>query len=277
MFQFESILRTALALSFAPVLALAGAAPVGADTAAEQAGRLLVKQVYLSPRGEDMAVRATMVLTAEGEDDKTRNLTVFSRGPGVAGSARRLQFSTPSELADTTVLSARLDSAEHHWLFIAGAQEVRAIAPAAFDKPVVETQIHYHDLLARPPQADRHTLVGEEAIDDRLCKVVDSVPNDPSDAPYSKRRMWVYEKFMLPLRVDYFRNDEATPYRRYEVHKIQKVSGIWTVMASSTTDLVSGRSTRILVNGVAYDQSLPDALFDPGAMMAPEQVKRFEP
>ncbi|MGI9334533.1 MAG: outer membrane lipoprotein-sorting protein, partial [Gammaproteobacteria bacterium] len=198
-------------------------APVAADAAGRKAANLLVRQVHVSPRGKDMAVRATMVLTAEGEDDKAHNLTAFSKRHSPNRVVHRLQFSTPPELADTAILSAIKESGEQHWLFIKGAQDVREVLPASFGKPLLDTQIHYHDLLPRPPQMDEHQIVGEEAIEERLCKVVDSVPLDAASAPFARRRMWVYEKFMLPLRVDYFAVEGEPPRRRYEVHKIQKV------------------------------------------------------
>jgi hypothetical protein len=66
---------------------------------------------------------------------------------------------------------------------------------------------------------------------------------------------------MVPLQVEYYKDNDKKPAKRLKVSKLQKMQGYWTVLDSTMYDLDSGHQTRMATQAIKYDQGLPARLF----------------
>jgi len=107
--------------------------------------------------------------------------------------------------------------------------------------------------------------MGKGEVNGVRCQVIESIPIDRKNSVYTKRVSWVDTETLLPLRIDYYKKAVA-PIKRLMVHKFEKIQGYWTVLDSTMTDLKLHHQTRLVVERIKYNRSLPDKLLSKRAL-----------
>ena len=208
-----------------------------------------------------------MELTEKGRPPRTRELISYRLAKGRGESATLIRFLEPKDIAGTGLLSVTsADGSNEQSLYLPAMDRVRRIASDRKGGRFVGSDIYYEDLQERLPSKDRHRLLGKEEIGATTLTVLESVPVDPAESVYKKRVSLVDPQTLLVHRIDYFERDESTPTKRWEMLASKRIQGYWTVTDSRLTDLGTGHSTRLVVDGVKYDRKLPAQLFTPKAL-----------
>jgi hypothetical protein len=245
---------------------------------AGEAGRELAERVYNRPDGRDMATTATMILQPQGSEPRVRRMRTFRRDAGGKEVWSLIRFLHPANIEGTGLLTRDYAGGQtDQWLYLPALEKTRRIAGDRKGGRFVGSDLFYEDLRDREPAMDRHRLRGTESLDGTATRVLVSTPADAGNSTYSRRIRWIHPRTLIPLRVDFFRQDNDKPIKRMRVHRIEKVQGYWTVMDSTTVDLETGHRTRIRVDAVRYDQGLPESLFSRRALADPEVGARFQP
>lgn len=245
---------------------------------AGEAGTELARRVYDRPGRNDVAMRATMILKEPGSEPRTREMYVYSRRHPNGDFRSLIRFTAPGDIAGVGLLSIYLANGQRNqWLYLPALGRSRRIPTNQLGGRFVGSDLYYEDLQDRKVADDRDTILRDQSLGGVATKVLESVPVDSSNSVYDKRISWIDEKILLPLRVDFYVKGRPKPIKRFTVHRVQKIQGYWTVMDSTMTDLLSGHSTRIVVNAVKYDQGLPDDLFTVRALEDPSLERRYRP
>lgn len=262
-------------VSLAPLALLMGfSAIVGAD---EGAGLELARQVHDRPTGDDAVTRGTMTLSGGGSRDRVRDFFEYRRDGEGSESWVLVRFTAPVNIADTGLLvHNHTDGATDQWLYLPAAQRVRRVSSANRGGSFVQSDLFFEDLEDRLPEEDHHRLLGEEAFQGVVVKMLESVPVDPANSVYSRRVSWIHPETLLPLRIDYFQGGDE-PFKRFETQRIDSVQGYWTVMASTMTTLATGHQTQMSVQTVVYDQGLPESLFSARALADSQFEQTYRP
>lgn len=256
---------------------LVGTLAARAEAPASADGATLAQRVYDRPDGQDVATRFTMTLTRSGAAPRQRLAYSFRLDAGSGEVRSLLRFADPADIRDTGLLVHSKPSGEaDQWLYLPALDQVRRIASERRGGSFVGSEIVYEDLEDRRPDRDQHTLLGEETINGQPTRILQSVPVDAGKSVYGKRVAWIHEPTLLPLRVDFYQSGEQ-PAKRLTVHKVEQIQGYWTVTDSTMTDLASGNATRITVDQVSYDQSLPEALFTTQTLADPATDAAYRP
>lgn len=260
----------------APVLLIAlslgsAAVPVYAD----EAGRALAQKVYDRPDGNDAVSSGTMILREKGGAPRSRSLHSYVREVGAAQTLSLVRFSAPDEIAGTGLLTRDNPGADaDQWVYLPELKKSRRIPGNRKGGNFVGSDLFYEDLQDRKIDADTHTLLGKEKIQNADCDILQSIPVKADNSVYSKRISWIHPQTLVPLRVDYYQG-KATPVKRLEVLKIEKKQGFWTVMQSRMTHLETGHSTEISLQSIHYDKGLPDTLFTEQTLTDPARDAQF--
>lgn len=256
---------------------LVGTLAARAEAPASADGATLAQRVYDRPDGQDVATRFTMTLTRSGAAPRQRLAYSFRLDAGSGEVRSLLRFADPADIRDTGLLVHSKPSGEaDQWLYLPALDQVRRIASERRGGSFVGSEIVYEDLEDRRPDRDQHALLGEETINGQPTRILQSVPVDADKSVYGKRVAWIHEPTLLPLRVDFYQSGEQ-PAKRLTVHKLEQIQGYWTVTDSTMTDLASGNATRITVDKVSYDQSLPEALFTTQTLADPATDAAYRP
>jgi len=227
---------------------------------ANEAGLKLAHQVYNRPDGDDTSLYITMSLVEKGKQARVRKLYLYrSRANDVVRSL--IRFSIPTDVNGIGMLTVdEINVKAKQWLYLPELDKVRRVSTSRKGGRFVGSDLFYEDWRDRPVEKDHHKLIGQGDVSGVSCQVIESMPVDQKNSVYTKRISWVDTETLLPLRVDFYKK-AAEPIKRLVVHKFEKRQGYWTVLESTMTDLKSHHQTRLTVELVKYNRSLPDKLF----------------
>lgn len=265
------ILCTALlAVASAPISSLA-------DDAVD-AGQALAQKVYDRPDGNDAVSRGVMALIEPGKEPRLRQMFVFRRDAGDGTVDSLIRFSSPPDIENTGLLTLdRVGDETDQWIYLPALDRSRRIASSRKGGQFVGSDLYYEDLRDRPVEKDNHRLIGQDEVNGVACDLLESVPVDPDNSVYGKRVSCIHPQTLIALRVDFYPEKGDEPIKRSEVHRIEKLQDYWTVMDSTMTDLKSGHKTRMSVDKIIYDQSLPAELFSRQALEDPVRERSYRP
>ncbi|MCB1782500.1 MAG: outer membrane lipoprotein-sorting protein [Alphaproteobacteria bacterium] len=240
-------------------------------------GRQIAQAVYDRPTGKTMIALTTMVLEGTGKS-RTRQFYAYSTDNGGGEKASLIRFTLPADVADTGLLTQSHASGEDdQWIYLPALKRIRRIAADRKGGRFVDSDIYYEDLQDRKVNKDSHKFLRQEKLEGALCDVIESIPVDPKNSSYSKRVVWVHPQTLIPIRVDFYRDNADAPIKTLNVKKIEKIDGFWTVMETVIKDYKANHTTRIKSENIIYDKQIPNELFSDSFLQDPSREKTYRP
>ncbi|MFK8048159.1 MAG: outer membrane lipoprotein-sorting protein [Halioglobus sp.] len=241
-------------------------------------GTPLASKVYDRLAAVDATTRAQMVLYNDNVESRRRTFYSYAKDKGMSERWTLLRFVEPNDIAGTGLLTLDYKGDNStQWLYLPALDRVRRISSSRKGGHFVGSDFYYEDLMDREVDMDRHKLLGSEVIDEIQCQRLESVPVDPSNSVYSKRVSWINPETLVPLRVDFFKENKLTPVKRLTAKKIELIQDHWTVFESTMENLESGSYTQLITSQIVYDQGLPDELFTQRALEDDRREAQFRP
>ncbi len=98
-----------------------------------------------------------------------------------------------------------------------------------------------------------HTIVGEEAVGEYSCVIVDFRPGPGTPTAYSRIKAWVSPDLAIALRVEQF-GPGGRPVKQIALYRVLKVDQRWlpTIMTVEPAD----RRSRTVIEGVKYESDV---------------------
>ncbi|MGD9872456.1 MAG: outer membrane lipoprotein-sorting protein [Thauera sp.] len=251
---------------------------LGRPAWADDAGLALARKVYDRADGQDASSVVTMALTEEGRSPRERSMVLYRRNGAEGEVSTLIRFTAPADIEGTGLLT--LDAADgdsRQSIYLPALQRVRRVDSKRKGGRFVNSDYYFEDLRDRKPAMDVHRIVGRESIDGVACEVLESVPVEAGNSVYLRRVSWIDPASLLPLRIDFYEKDPAQPAKRLTVSAREQIQGYWTVTDSTMMDLRSGHRTRLKVERIVYDRSLPERLFSSRALEQERMEKEFRP
>lgn len=251
---------------------------LGRPAWADDAGLALARKVYDRADGQHASSVVTMALTEEGRSPRERSMVLYRRNGAEGEVSTLIRFTAPADIEGTGLLT--LDAADgdsRQSIYLPALQRVRRVDSKRKGGRFVNSDYYFEDLRDRKPAMDVHRIVGREPIDGVACEVLESVPVEAGNSVYLRRVSWIDPASLLPLRIDFYEKDPAQPAKRLTVSAREQIQGYWTVTDSTMTDLRSGHRTRLKVERIVYDRSLPERLFSSRALEQERMEKEFRP
>lgn len=262
------MLRRALSLLVVTLAALSVHPTVAAEPTAEQ----IVTKAYQVDGGRDGLSRLTFTFRKPNSAEKRLIYTMAWKGYGGEGGvdSKLLFFSEyPPDDRGKAFLGYIYsdDRMDDHWLYLPELRMVRKMNHDMHEHHREEDEfapsdLARGDLMPRVPTADRHRLVGEQAINGRNYYVVESVPKDDDDEnyPYSKVVKWIGKDDFLTDRIDYYTSGDQIAKR--ESFKWKKIDGkywVWEQVVGE--DFTSGSRTVLDISDIRVNVGLKDQAF----------------
>lgn len=242
------------------------------------AGTALAQRVYDRENGRNASSRGVMVLEEKGRPARERKLYTYRLDKGKGDIWSLVRFVSPADISGVGLLT--LDHPgdnSDQWLYLPELDKSRRVSSDRKGGKFVGSDIYFEDMQDREPSMDWHNLTGRQVFQNQPCEVLESTPRKADNSVYSKRIGCVHLPSLIPLWVDFYRDGKQEPSKRMVVNRFDKVSGIWTVLESTMSDLEKGTQTRLRIEKVVYNGNLQESLFSRQALEDQAVEKAFRP
>lgn len=207
--------------------------------------------------------RAQVAMTIEDAQGRTRqrrfSMLRLDLGDEANGEQRfYVYFNRPADVSGTSFLVWKhVEAEDDRWLYLPALDLVKRIAAADERSSFVGSHFFYEDVSGRGTQEDHHEFI--EETDNYF--IVESRPRAPEQVAFARYRSFIHKATKLPIKIDYYKADQDSPYRSYQALKVDHIEGKPTVTAAEMTDQDMGGKTRLDYTSVSYDQGLNSNLF----------------
>jgi hypothetical protein len=191
-------------------------------------------------------------------------LTSLKAADPAAGDRLLVRFTYPNDIRGTGLLVwERVGEDDERFLYLPALGRVRRIAGNESQESFVGTDFTYEDIGGREFDDYAYRLVEEGArwtdASGRAHAAyrLESTARDAS-AVYPRAVSLVRKDAFVVVQADVF-NRRAERHKTYEVRRMERVDGYWTVIEAVMTDLVEGTRTELSTTTAAYNVGLgPD-------------------
>lgn len=257
--------RTVLVVVLAAAAAAADVPLDGAALAADDgASEVLATARAAQARFADKTSRVEMRVIAPSGEERVRTLQGLEKRTG-GGRKLLWLFESPAELAGTGFLAWQAPPAtDEMWVYFPGQRRVRRVSPDLRREQFQGSTFTYEDLTTvfYLDYDGSHTLRGEEACGERLCRVVETELPEGRFV-YRRLKTWIRNDDHLPQRIDL---EGADTTKHLRVLRTETIEGIPTIVEAEMTSDADGYRTVVRYDGIDYDRGLGDDQFTVGAL-----------
>ena len=242
------------------ILSLALLVPLPARAQADDA-RELMKRVLDSVPKVPFAAKLRLT-TPEG----VRELELSHKLVGGARSSY-LEVTAPDTLKGMRFLFLEhLDKPPQQYIKIPASKRHVLVTEEASKQPFLASAFYVADLIEPELDASTYRFAGEQTVINRPCKLVESVPKNPDDAIYGKTINALDPSDLLVLKREFF-DHKQRPLKVWEVRKVEKVDGHWTILDQTMTNVQERTTSRLEAVSVHFQVELPDSMFTPDYLL----------
>jgi hypothetical protein len=234
---------------------LCGAA-LATEPPAEDA-RGLVQRV--SDTQPENAYMSRMLLTTPGGLE--REFTISSKQLPNAIDARYLEVTAPFNLKDTRYLfydrNQRRDDQYAYYPFM---KRIVRLSEKTRQEPFLGSTFYVDDIVE--PAIDDYTyrFVGDDVVNQRNCRLVESLPKNPERETYGKSILAIDPIDLVVMRVQLF-DKGLKPFKVHTIETIEKIDGYWTPRKQIMHNVQDDEKSRLDTVEVQYNAPLGDDIF----------------
>lgn len=243
-----------LGLSLAALPAIAGQTAPDALTIIKDSDR------SLKPQSEQISYRMTLV-APDGRVEQTRTfITYYKQAEGVQRTLQK--FLSPPVLAGTGLLIVDRGAPDPDiWMYLPTTRRIRRIAGHDKSNRYMGTEFAFEDFEGYRIASYDFTLAGTKPdAQGHSCWLIEAVASTPSEKAatgYSKKRYWIEQKTLYPVRIEYYGKDGVLE-KVFLAHDLHQVDHYWRPRREEIKNLRNGRSTRLTLEAVQVDLPLAD-------------------
>jgi Outer membrane lipoprotein-sorting protein len=236
-------------------LFFASATAVAAPTADQ-----IMAGVENRDQGKDMLAKVTLAVQPKGGTERLRQFVMMRKS--YKDMVKLVTFFlAPTDVRGSAFLAFdRPTGADLRWLYLPAIEQVRALSAESNRQSFFGSDFVYEDLTNRDPDLDTHKLVGTQKVDEWDCWVIESTPRTAKGLDFVKYKSWVFKTGSLMVRQEYY-DAKGKAVRRGQAKSVKQVQDIWTWHQGIVEDLRTGSVTKMNVDEVKYNTSIPDERF----------------
>jgi hypothetical protein len=246
-------------------LALAVARPVATQPARGAASaEAVVREAQDRDTGRDSRAEMRMRLFDRQGRMRERVMTLSTkRGSGQTGDRTLVRFSSPGDIRNTGFLVWESPGKDdERFLFLPALGRVRRISGAEKQESFVGSDLSYEDIGGRQVADYTYAFTEERATwtapdgTRRDAWVVESRAKD-ARALHPRSLSTILKDSLVMVHAEEFdRHGERA--KVFDVRRLEKVDGIWTVLALSVTNERARTRTELDTTGIRYNVGLTD-------------------
>lgn len=227
----------------------------------EMSGLEIMQKVDDRDDGETRKSTAEMILVSKSGKQRVRETVMVSKDVP-EGTKTISTFLKPADVEGTSFLQYTYDEIgkdDDQWLYLPSLKKVRRITSSSKGDYFMGTEFTYDDMGDRKPEEDNHKLLGTENINGRECYKVLSTPKE-EDYMYSKKIGWIDKATYLPLKVEFYDEDEEL-LKVMTTSDPEAIDNIWVTKDIDMKNVQKGRATMIKTKDIQFNLPVKDSVF----------------
>lgn len=189
-------------------------------------GRRIARAYFDLKDARTMRAEATMVLIDEDNGRSERRLVMYEKNEP-RGMSSFIEFDAPAAVKGTKFLTVPDDKGNDiQRLYLPALKKVRRISAANNDGKFVGSDFYYYDLKDREFEDFSYTFVKEATMNDAAYNVIEMVPENEDESPYSKSRAWVKKKDHFVYRMELYDKDSEKLIKTMAVVETRTIEGV---------------------------------------------------
>jgi outer membrane lipoprotein-sorting protein len=241
--------------------------PTGTETA-----DWVSRQIDARDTGRDARLDMTMRLFDRQGRGRERALTVTAlRGRDAAGDRTLVRFNAPNDIKGTGFLVWEHDAADdERFLFLPALGRVRRIAGSEKQESFVGSDLSYEDIGGRDVSDYTYAFVQRDATwtasdGTRHAAWQLESRSIEKDSPYPRSVSLVRKDNFVVVSAEVF-NRRNEREKRYDVKRLERISGIWTAMDAVMINDLQHTRTELTITRAEYNIGLTEADFSRRAL-----------
>ncbi len=263
-------MKTKTMTSFAIALAfgIAFAAPVAANTPAEQGFEIAARSDRTDVGFGDSRVELQMILQNAAGQQATRSLKIatLEKPDESVGDKSLVLFETPRDIEGTALLShAKILDPDDQWLFLPALKRVKRIASSNKSGPFVGSEFAFEDFTAIELNKFDYRYIGTETYGAFQADVLERQPRYENSG-YSKQISWIDQDVFQIRKVEFYdrRGDllkvlKLDDYRQYD-------NGVWRAHKLTMENVQTNKKTDLVYQDFAFNVGISDKDFTKGRL-----------
>jgi outer membrane lipoprotein-sorting protein len=154
------------------------------------------------------------------------------------------------------------------WTYAPSTDRTIQIAGHMLRQSVMGSDMSYEDLMEDPKLQNLYDakVVGEEAVAERPCWVLQLVAKSGSDPAYHSRKLWVDKERFLVLKEERFATSGKL-LKTTEVKKVAQMDQRWVAERAVFRDaLKNDGGTEFVIGAVEFNPKIPDSVFSQASL-----------
>jgi hypothetical protein len=236
------------------LVALVLGAPASAD---DPEARDLVVRVRDSAPTEPVTADATLMSGGSW----VRKIKMSHKRVGEE-AATLLEVTAPGDVAGTRyLLFERTEGRDRQFMYLpALTRRVIEVMDVARREPFLGSDFYVSDLIAPDVNSFTYAFVGDEQIDGRACRLVETIVKPGAAAPYPKTVLAIDPADLVVTRAQSF-DAKGELFKVWTLEKLEMIDGHKTPVAQRMRNVQAGSESTLTLENVRYGAKLPDSTF----------------
>jgi outer membrane lipoprotein-sorting protein len=172
-----------------------------------------------------------------------------------------MEVTAPLDVKDTRFLVYdRLTGDDEQWIYVPSIKRSIKVSAQTRRQPFLGSDFYVSDMSRPNLDNFSHTFVGEAEVNGRKCKLIESVPKNPADEPYSKSVTAADPSDLVIVRTEFF-DDKGKPVKLWTIEKLEKIEGIWTPILQRMKNVQENTESILEISEVKYNADVSDEVF----------------
>ena len=220
-------------------------------------GEEIISRVDEGMKVDNKFMEEEMILISGSGTERSRGLNIWNK-QGQDEDKMMLKFTEPANIEGTGFLMIGDDM----WLYLPALGKVKRIAGSAKQGAFMGSDLTYEDMesLGNTGFSNDYDVekLSDSEIEDKEIYHLSLIPTD-NDISYSKLEIYVDKDLFLPLKIDYYNNDEL--FKILKTFEHQEVNGYNIAMRMEMENIESGSKTILKISNVEFPEELEDEIF----------------
>lgn len=206
----------------------------------------------------------SLTITEKGGSVRNRTITLLSKSLNGGIEKRLIRFTEPADIRGTSMLIIdNKDVPNEMWIYLPALKKTRRIVSSEKGKSFMSSEFSNADM-SSPTLADFNNKHLKGSGENNKW-IIESAPVNPQKADeygYSRKITYINQENWYVEKVEYYNFDNQL-FKIMEVKNVQpSESGKYIIKDMVVSNIITGRSSRILFNKITMGVNIPDSEFN---------------
>ena len=213
----------------------------------------------MDAKGQPNNLKSTMTMVLTNKKGKSQTSIIKSISEG-GGKKQIIWFLEPKINYGIALLKIEYDDKPDDMrLWLPAFKRVNRITTKKKSSSFMKSDLSYEDLYNRNLNKYDFILLRQENLNNVICYVLESTPNDQKNSGYSKHITWIDKKMLIPIKEESF--DKSGKLYKTKEYTYSRIDTYDILSMIKVIDVQRKHSTHITFDDVVINSSIGNNLF----------------